>query len=82
MACIEARGLCQTFGRTIALDGIDLRVEEGRILGIYLAPLVVAAVVLFATSLSTIGLPKRMRALQLDPAKRHTAGSPRKSTPR
>jgi ABC-2 type transport system ATP-binding protein len=34
MACIEARGLRKTFGKTIALDGVDLRVEEGRILGI------------------------------------------------
>src|SRR6266516_7275068 len=34
MACIEARGLHKVFGTTIALDGVDLRVEEGRILGI------------------------------------------------
>ena len=34
MACIEARGLRKTFGATIALDGIDLRVDEGRILGL------------------------------------------------
>jgi ABC-2 type transport system ATP-binding protein len=34
MACIEARGLRKTFGKTIALDGVDLRVEEGRILGL------------------------------------------------
>jgi ABC-2 type transport system ATP-binding protein len=34
MATIEARGLRKVFGTTIALDGIDLRVEEGRILGI------------------------------------------------
>ena len=34
MACIEARGLRKAFGKTIALDGIDLRVEEGRILGL------------------------------------------------
>jgi ABC-2 type transport system ATP-binding protein len=34
MACIEARGLRKTFGATVALDGIDLRVEEGRILGL------------------------------------------------
>jgi ABC-2 type transport system ATP-binding protein len=34
MAYIEARGLRKTFGATVALDGIDLRVEEGRILGI------------------------------------------------
>jgi ABC-2 type transport system ATP-binding protein len=34
MACIEARGLRKVFGTTVALDGVDLRVEEGRILGI------------------------------------------------
>lgn len=34
MACIEARGLRKSFGTTIALDGINLRVEDGRILGI------------------------------------------------
>ncbi len=34
MATIEARGLRKAFGTTVALDGIDLRVEEGRILGL------------------------------------------------
>ena len=34
MACIEARGLRKAFGTTVALDGIDLQVEEGRILGL------------------------------------------------
>jgi len=34
MACIEARGLRKEFGTTIALDGIEMRVEEGRILGL------------------------------------------------
>src|SRR5213082_2928771 len=34
MAPIEARGLRKVFGTTVALDGIDLRVEEGRILGL------------------------------------------------
>src|SRR3989440_9622573 len=34
MASIEARGLRKRFGATVALDGIDLRVEEGRILGL------------------------------------------------
>ena len=34
MPCIEARGLRKTFGTTVALDGIELRVEEGRILGL------------------------------------------------
>jgi ABC-2 type transport system ATP-binding protein len=34
MACIEARGLRKAFGTTIAVDGINFRVEEGRILGL------------------------------------------------
>ena len=34
MACIEARGLHKAFGTTIALDDVNLRVEEGRILGL------------------------------------------------
>jgi ABC-2 type transport system ATP-binding protein len=34
MACIEARGLRKTFGKTVALDGINLQVEEGRIVGL------------------------------------------------
>jgi ABC-2 type transport system ATP-binding protein len=34
MACIEARGLRKAFGTTVAVDGVDLRVEEGRILGL------------------------------------------------
>jgi ABC-2 type transport system ATP-binding protein len=34
MPCIEARALRKAFGTTMALDGIDLRVEEGRILGL------------------------------------------------
>src|SRR5665213_3320974 len=32
MPCIEARGLRKAYGATVALDGIDLRVETGRIL--------------------------------------------------
>jgi ABC-2 type transport system ATP-binding protein len=34
MTTIEARGLRKTFGTAVALEGIDLRVEEGRILGL------------------------------------------------
>ena len=34
MACIEARGLRKAYRNTVALDGVDLRVEEGRILGL------------------------------------------------
>ena len=34
MATIEARALRKVFGTTVALDHVDLRVEEGRILGL------------------------------------------------
>src|SRR5579872_3959967 len=34
MACIEARGLRKWFGTTMALDGVDLRVGESRIVGL------------------------------------------------
>ncbi|HUZ13581.1 MAG TPA: ABC transporter ATP-binding protein [Caulobacteraceae bacterium] len=34
MACIEARGLRKTYGSAVALDGVDLKVEAGRILGL------------------------------------------------
>ncbi len=34
MPTIEARGLRKAFGTTIALDGVDLRVEEGHIVGL------------------------------------------------
>ncbi len=34
MACIEAHGLRKVFGTTVALDGVDLCVEEGRIVGL------------------------------------------------
>ena len=34
VAVIEARGLRKAYGPNVALDGVDLRVEEGRILGL------------------------------------------------
>jgi len=34
MTVIEARGLRKVFGTTVALDGVNLHVEEGRILGL------------------------------------------------
>src|SRR5881392_3425296 len=34
MAVIEAHGLRKVFGTTVALDNVDLRVKEGRILGL------------------------------------------------
>ena len=34
MPCIEAHGLRKSFGTTVALNGVDLRVDDGRILGL------------------------------------------------
>ena len=34
MAALEARGVRKAYGKTVALDGLDLVVEEGRILGL------------------------------------------------
>ena len=34
MAVIEARGLRKRFGRTVALDGVDLSIGEGRVVGL------------------------------------------------
>ena len=34
MNVIEARGLRKAFGATVALNGVDLRVDEGRIVGL------------------------------------------------
>jgi ABC-2 type transport system ATP-binding protein len=34
MAVIDARGIRKAFGTTVALDGVDLSVEEGRIVGL------------------------------------------------
>ena len=34
MACIEAHGLRKAYGDTVALDGVNLQVETGRILGL------------------------------------------------
>jgi ABC-2 type transport system ATP-binding protein len=34
MPCIEAHGLSKTYGNTVALNNVDLRVETGRIVGL------------------------------------------------
>lgn len=34
MTCIEAHSLRKTYGKSVALDGIDLKVEAGRIVGL------------------------------------------------
>jgi ABC-2 type transport system ATP-binding protein len=34
MPCIEARGLRKSYGETVAVDGIDVTIDEGRIVGL------------------------------------------------
>jgi ABC-2 type transport system ATP-binding protein len=34
MICIDARGLRKKYGTSVALDGLDLKIEEGRIVGL------------------------------------------------
>lgn len=51
----------------------SLRRELWENRSLYLAPVIVAAVVLFATAISTIGLPSRMRAMARKPPAQRTS---------
>jgi ABC-2 type transport system ATP-binding protein len=66
MACIEARGLRKTYGKTIALDGVDLRVEEGRILGL-IGPNGAGKTTAFNAMLGLIPYQGELRVLGRDP---------------
>jgi len=66
MACIEARGLRKVFGTTVALDGIDLRVEEGRILGL-IGPNGAGKTTALNAVLGLIPYEGRLRVLGRDP---------------
>jgi len=66
MACIEARGLRKTFGKTTALDGVDLRVEEGRILGI-IGPNGAGKTTALNAMLGLTGYEGELRVLGRDP---------------
>jgi len=68
MACIEARGLRKTFGPTVALDGVDLRVEEGRILGV-IGPNGAGKTTALAASLGLTPYEGELRVLGRDPWK-------------
>jgi ABC-2 type transport system ATP-binding protein len=68
MACIEARGLRKTFGSTVALDGIDLQVEEGRILGI-IGPNGAGKTTALEAILGLIAYDGQLRVLGRDPWK-------------
>lgn len=66
MTIIEARGLRKAFGTTIALDGVDLRVEEGRILGL-IGPNGAGKTTALNAILGLTGYQGELRVLGLDP---------------
>ena len=66
MACIEARGLRKSFGATVALDGLDLRLEEGRILGL-IGPNGAGKSTLLNAVLGLTPYQGELRVLGLDP---------------
>src|ERR1700688_1219555 len=66
MACIEARGLRKAFGATIAVDGINLRVEEGRILGL-IGPNGAGKTTVFNAILGLTSYQGELRVLGRDP---------------
>lgn len=66
MACIEARGLRKTYGSTAAIDGIDLRVEDGRILGL-IGPNGAGKTTVLNAILGLIPFEGQLRVLGRDP---------------
>ena len=66
MSCIEARGMRKTYGDTIALDGVDLRVEEGRILGL-IGPNGAGKTTAFNAILGLTSVEGELKVLGLDP---------------
>ena len=66
MACIEARGLRKAYGKTLALDGVDLRVEEGRILGL-IGPNGAGKTTALHAILGLIGYEGQLKVLGRDP---------------
>jgi ABC-2 type transport system ATP-binding protein len=66
MPVIEARGLRKVFGTTVALDHVDLRVHEGRILGI-IGPNGAGKTTLLNTILGLTSYQGELRVLARDP---------------
>ncbi len=66
MACIEAHGLRKTFGTTVALDRVDLKVEEGRILGL-IGPNGAGKSTLLNAALGLIPFEGNLKVLGQDP---------------
>jgi ABC-2 type transport system ATP-binding protein len=70
MPCIEARGLRKAFGSTIALDGIDLSIEEGRIVGL-IGPNGAGKSTALSAMLGLIPYEGRLSVLGRDPWSQH-----------
>ena len=66
MSCIEARGLRKAYGSNIALDGVDLRVNDGRIVGL-IGPNGAGKTTLINAVLGLISYDGELRVLGRDP---------------
>jgi ABC-2 type transport system ATP-binding protein len=66
MTCIEAAGVRKTFGSKVALDDINLRLEEGRILGI-IGPNGAGKTTLLNALLGLTNCEGQLRVFGLDP---------------
>src|SRR6476646_10715673 len=66
MACIKAHGLRKSFGATKALDGVDLEIEEGRIVGL-IGPNGAGKSTLLNAVLGLIPYDGRLNVLGIDP---------------
>ncbi|HZZ87176.1 MAG TPA: ABC transporter ATP-binding protein [Caulobacteraceae bacterium] len=66
MACIEARALSKTYGRTVALAGVNLAIEEGRIVGL-IGPNGAGKSTALQAILGLIPFQGELRVLGLDP---------------
>src|SRR5437588_11264788 len=66
MATIEARGLRKVFGTTVALDDVDLHVEEGRIL-VIIGPNGAGKTTLLNAILGLTAYQGELRVLARDP---------------
>jgi len=66
MDCIEARGLRKVFGTTVALENVDLRIEQGRIFGI-VGPNGAGKTTLLNAILGLTAYQGELRVLERDP---------------
>ena len=66
MSCIEARGLRKAYGTHFALDGVDLRVDDGRIVGL-IGPNGAGKTTLINAALGLISYEGNLRVLGRDP---------------